>query len=219
MFCHSFDLSKRLESGHIAGSLHASPVGAEGAHSSRTPLKAFLDSTRTQIEKSAPGSIHRIVVPGLLSPTVYGSAACHPREVLQFLQRLRALLRRYHGQVVALITIPVSLFPRSTGLTRWVELLSDGVFELTPLQRQSQVALEPWKEDKSQGLIRVHSLPIFHEKGGGLEGSWSREDLSFKLSASSGIVITPYSLPPVGDDGDASASATPRETEKDKLEF
>lgn len=119
-----------------------------------------------------------------------------------------------------MVTLPVSLFPRSTGLTRWMELLLDGVLELIPLQHQSQMALELGKGDKSQGLLRAHSLPIFHEKGGGLEGSWSREDLSFKLSASSGLVITPYSLPPVGEEEETAAKArNSGDNTKDSLEF
>ena len=100
-----------------------------------------------------------------------------------------------------------------------MELLSDGVLELIPLQHQSQMALEPGKEDKSQGLLRAHSLPIFHEKGGGLEGSWSRQDLAFKLSASSGLVITPYSLPPLGEEEDTSATPKPAEGKKESLDF
>lgn len=78
-----------------------------------------------------------------------------------------------------------------------MELLSDGVIEMMPLQHQSQPNTD---KNKAQGMLRVHSLPIFHEKGGGLEGGWPRQDTSFKLSTSSGIVITPYSLPPVGHD-------------------
>lgn len=33
-----------------------------------------------------------------------------------------------------------------------------------------------------------------------MDDNWRREDLSFKLSASSGLVITPFSLPPIGED-------------------
>ena len=218
-FCHKFDLSQRLESAHILGSLHTTQAGDKLSRSAQSPFKNFLDSIVALVKSSPSSSVHRIVVPGLLSPTVHSSTACQPSEVLQFLHGLRALLRRYPGQIAALVTIPVSLFPRSTGLARWVELLSDGVLELIPLQRQSQMALEPGKEDKSQGLMQAHSLPVFHEKGGGLEGSWSRDDLSFKLSASSGLVITPYSLPPVGEDENQAAPKKANESEKDKLEF
>ena len=220
IFCHSFDLTKRLESSHIKGQLHATTVGDTVARPHQTPFKKFLAKITSVIESSPPNSIHRVVVPGLLSPTLYASSSCRPQEVLQLLHGLRGLLRRYPTRITALVTLPVTLFPRSTGLTRWMELLFDGVLELIPLQHQSQMALEPGKEDKSQGLLRAHSLPVFHEKGGGLEGSWVREDLSFKLSASSGMVITPYSLPPVGEEEEESKKAAKNgEGKKEALEF
>lgn len=218
-FCHSFNLTKRLENSAIQGKLHTTPVGDALAKPTQTPFKRFLADIASKIKAAPPNSVHRVVVPSLLSPSLYASFSCRPQEVLQFLHGLRALIRRYPTQLTALITLPVSLYPRSTGLTRWMELLCDGVLELIPLQHQSQMALEPGKEEKSQGLLRAHSLPIFHEKGGGLEGSWSREDLSFKLSASSGMVITPYSLPPVGEEEEASKAPTPNEAKKESLEF
>lgn len=218
-FCHAFDLTKRLENSHIQGKLHTTQFSDTWARPNQSPFKRFLAELAAKVESSPPNTIHRIVIPGLLSPTLYQAAACRPQEVLQFLHGLRSILRLYPSQLAALVTLPVSLFPRSTGLNRWMELLSDGVLELIPLQHQSQMALEPGKEDKSQGLLRAHSLPIFHEKGGGLEGSWSRQDLAFKLSASSGLVITPYSLPPMGEEEGTSATSKPSEGKKESLEF
>lgn len=168
------------------------------------PFSGFLTKVASALRDSSPSSIHRILVPGVLSPTLYGSTACQPRAILQFLHGLRALLRQFPARATALVALPISLFPRSTGLTRWMELLSDGVIELVPLQHRNQE-----DKDKAQGMLRVHSLPVFHEKGGGLEGGWVRQDMSFNLSASSGMVITPYSLPPVGDDGGSQASGMP----------
>lgn len=218
-FCHSFDLSKRLENSSIQGALRATPIGgALGRASQQSPLKRFLADLATSIKASLPSTIHRIVVPNLLSPTIYPSSACRPQEVIQFLHSLRGLLRLFPEQATAMLTLPVSLYPRATGLTRWAELLADGVLELIPLQHQSQMNREPGKEEKSQGMLRAHSLPIFHEKGGALEGSWSREDLSFKLSASSGMVITPFALPPVGEEEEPKPSNT-AESKKESLEF
>ncbi|KAJ6443116.1 paxneb protein [Purpureocillium lavendulum] len=85
-----------------------------------------------------------------------------------------------------------------------MELLSDGVIELVPLRHLSHA-----EKEKAQGMLRVHGLPVFHEKGGGLEGGWIKQDMSFKLSASSGLIITPYSLPPVGEGGDIQTPGTP----------
>ncbi|KAM0348775.1 hypothetical protein ACHAPU_004214 [Fusarium lateritium] len=218
-FCHDFDLTKRLENNIIKGQLHAMPVEGPLASPTNTPFHRFITDVSSKIKNSPPSTVHRIVVPSLLSPTVYNSAASQPREILKFLHTLRALLRQFPNQVTAFVTIPVTLFPRSSGLTRWMELLCDGVLELIPLQHQAPVIREPGSDDKGQGLLRAHSLPVFHEKGGGLEGTWNRENLSFKLSSSNGLVITPFSLPPIGDEEEPTKPAKSNESKKDSLEF
>lgn len=195
------------------------PVEGPMASPTYTPFQKFITDVTYKIKNSPPSTIHRIVVPSLLSPTLYNSAASQPKEILKFLHGLRALLRQFSAQVTALVTIPATLFPRSTGLTRWMELLSDGVLELIPLQHQAPVVREPGSEDKGQGLLRAHSLPVFHEKGGGLEGTWNRENLSFKLSSSSGLVITPFSLPPIDDGEEPPKAAKPNEPKKESLDF
>lgn len=219
-FCHAFDLAKRLDNSAIQGQLFTSNTGDLLSTSTQSPFKGFLADVISRIKSSPPSTVHRIVVPSLLSPTIYASSSCRPQEVLQFLHALRSLLRQYTTRVTALVTLPISLFPRSTGLTRWVELLCDGVLELTPLQNQSQDSRDASGEDKTQGMLRAHSLPVFHEKGGGLEGGWAREDLSFKLSSSSGMVITPFSLPPVGDEEEIpDRPSKTTEPKKESLDF
>ena len=145
--------------------------------------------------------------------------------MLQFLHALRALLRKYPTKLIVMITMPLTLFPRASGLTRWIELLCDGVLELTPLRSSAVHAPPPASSSKSdsktddqvQGLLKVHSLPIFDEKGGGSsESHAAREDQSFSLSRSRGLVIKPFSLPPVGEDEPEQKSA---EGGKGGLEF
>ncbi|KAB5576521.1 PAXNEB protein-domain-containing protein [Coniochaeta sp. 2T2.1] len=211
-YCHSFDLSKRLVPGDIKGTLQSYPSMDPRTMSLDAPpnpgsyLTAFVKTVQGRITVAGPSAIHRIVVPSLLSPTLFPPTACQPGEVLRFLHSLRALLRQFSTQVTALVTLPISLFPRSDGLTRWMELLSDGVIELIPLPANPGApppsSSDSKSEDKSQGLLRVHSLPIYHEKGGGgAENNHFREDLTFSLSASKGMVIKPFSLPPLGEEG------------------
>lgn len=141
-------------------------------------------------------------MPGLLNTTTYGPGACLPKAVLQFLHRLRSLLRQYSSRATALVTLSLSLHPRSAGLTRWIELLFDGVVELLPLSHDSHRSRGPVGEDATQGFFRIHSLPVLQEKGGGVVGDWVREDLSFKLTTSGGFIISPLGLPPVLTDED-----------------
>lgn len=180
--------------------MRAHQLADAGLDSSQSAFGRLLADVATALKTSPPSTVHRIAIPSLLSPTLYGPSACRPDEVLHFLHRLRALLRRFPSRLVALVTVPTSLHPRGYGLTRWAELLCDGAIELVPLRQQHHNANVNGSVDKTQGLLRIHSLPVFHEKGGGLEGSWVREDMAFRLSASSGMVISPYSLPPLGDD-------------------
>jgi elongator complex protein 4 len=100
-----------------------------------------------------------------------------------------------------------------------MELLFDSVIELVPLQQPTHVGESFVGGGKSQGLVRVHTLPTFHEKGGGMEGCWNREDMSFWLSASHGLVITPLSLPPVGLDEDPDATSILEKPSKQDLDF
>lgn len=109
-----------------------------------------------------------------------------------------------------LITVSTSLHPRITGLTRWVELLSDGVIELAPFpSRAITTSTAPSKttsgqEEVPQGMLKVHRLPILHEKcGAGSDLSGLESDLAFSLSRRKGLVIKPFSLPPVDGDVDA----------------
>ncbi|KAK4462790.1 Elongator complex protein 4 [Cladorrhinum samala] len=210
-FCHNFDLSKRLEPASIKGSLHPTPSTGPPTFDprgqiTRSPLKAIIKHLQSKLLSSAPTEIHRVVIPSLLLPSFYAPQCSQPSEVLRFLHALRALLRTYSSQLTAIISLPTSLFPRSSGLVRWMELLSDGVLELVPLPATPGAAPPPAssnaeKTDQSQGLLKVHSLPVYHEKGGGgAETSTFRETLSFSLSMSKGLNIKPYSLPPMIED-------------------
>ncbi|KAK5998142.1 Elongator complex protein 4 [Cladobotryum mycophilum] len=219
-FCHPFDLAKRLEESAINGQLHTLNAMELSMQSAQTLFQRFINDVTSSLETSPPSIVHRVIIPGLLSPTLYASLASHPHQVLQFLHSLRGLLRRFSSRLTALVTLPISLYPRSIGLTRRMELLFDGVIEMIPLQHQVHVELSQASENREQGLLRIHSLPIFHEKGGGLDGSWVKEDMSFKLSASSGLVITPFSLPPLLDEGEPDKDTSNlKDKKKQTLEF
>ncbi|KAL1869887.1 Elongator subunit elp4 [Diaporthe australafricana] len=228
VFCHAFDLTKRLASASIQGTLSATPASGPQSFSFEekeppSPFKVFIKNLQGRLQNSPPSSVHRAVIPSLLSPTLYSPSACQPAEVLQFLHALRALLRQYCGKLTALITLPVTLFPRNNGVTRWAELLSDGVLEMIPLPPKlgatpASSNSESKVQEQSQGILRVHSLPIFHEKGGGgAENNHFREDLSFHLSGTKGLVIQPYVLPPMEEEDHKEKS--PASTVKDDIDF
>ena len=192
-----------------------------------SPFSAFLNHLITQLS-TAPTAIHRVIIPSLLSPALYPPHASKPEHLLQFLHGVRALLRKYPSNLTAMITLPLILHSRSTGLTRWMELLSDGVLELAPfpstaISTKAAPNASTVQEEPPQGMLKIHRLPVFHEKGGGGgEASGFGDDLAFTLSRRKGLVIKPYSLPPVEGDSEAQQGDTehdPRKATKVDIEF
>ncbi|KAK3991396.1 Elongator complex protein 4 [Cladorrhinum sp. PSN332] len=231
-FCHSFDLSKRLEPAACKGALHPTPTTGPPTFDPRgqttgSPFKAIIQHLQTKLESSPPTEIHRVVIPNLLLPTLYAPQCSEPSQVLRFLHSLRALLRKYHNQLTAIITLQTSLYPRNTGLVRWMEILCDGVLELIPFPATPGAAPPPSsssteKAEQPQGLLKVHTLPVYHEKGGGAaDTSMLRETLSFSLSMTKGLNIKPYSLPPmIGDEEETKKEKkAPGGKPKDGIDF
>jgi elongator complex protein 4 len=215
IFCHDFDLSKRLVLpspsllNYVPQALRTSS-SFESMGKSKSPFLSFIESLTSQLSMTPKPTIHRIVIPSLLSPAIYMNTASVPEYFLQFLHSLRALLRKHPTQLTALITLPLTLHPRDTGLTRWAEILCDGVIELAPFPTHikplpaASSSSMTGQEETPQGMLKVHRLPVLHEKGGGgSESSGFGDDLAFTLSKKKGLVIKPFSLPPVDGDTDA----------------
>lgn len=105
--------------------------------------------------------------------------------------------------------MPLSLYPRTSGLTRWIELLTDGVYELTPFPHSAdaefQTSRDPTtKEEPPQGLLQIHKLPLLHELGSGTLPS--DMDWTFTLSRRK-FTIKPFNLPPIEGDTKAQEQA------------
>jgi elongator complex protein 4 len=215
VFCHDFDLSKRLVLPspsvlHYVPQASGTSPGFEVTENPKSQFLGFIQKLTSRLHTDPKSTIHRVVIPSLLAPTIYTNTASAPEYMLQFLHSLRALLRKYPTQLTALITLPLTLHPRRTGLIRWAEILSDGVIELAPFPTPLNSAptasssSATGQEETPQGILKVHRLPVLHEKGGGGgESSGFGDDLAFTLSRRKGLVIKPFSLPPVNGDTDA----------------
>lgn len=125
-----------------------------------------------------------------------------------------------------MITLPLELFPRSTGVIRWAELLAGGVMELTPFPHRNEntSGAATSQEEQPQGMFKVHKLPVFHERGGG-GGDGGRlalgNDLAFTVSRRR-FEIKPFSLPPAEGDNEAqdgNSEGKPTKLTKDSIEF
>lgn len=223
VFCHSYDLTKRLSvpSSNPINFLPLLPVGHQ-----TSPFTPIIQALIQQLSSSPPSSIHRLVIPTILSPVFYPPHASNPLNILQFLHSLRALLRQYTNQFIVMISLPLTLYPRSTGLVRWMEILSDGVLELAPFPHSTETGpsittsgAATAQEEKPQGMVKVHCLPVFHESGrGGGAGAGAGDDLAFTVTRKH-FTIKPFSLPPVEGDTDAQSGRVGVEGTKADLEF
>lgn len=203
-FNHTFDLTKRLV--HPAASHISCYLLNPNTNPTQSPFAIILDKLKITLAASPLTTVHRLIIPSLLSPAIYPSHAPQPQHLLPFLHSLRSLLAAHH--LTILTSLPLSLHPRSNGLTRFIELLHDGVLELSPFphlsvpltQPTTSSSISPEDRDPPQGLLRIHRLPILHERGSGNAGY--EEDWTFTLSRRT-FNVKPYNLPPVEGDREA----------------
>lgn len=190
--------------------------------SQESPYTSILKRLKSAIITSSPDTIHRVVIPSLLNPGLYPPGASRPEYVLQFLHSLKALMSAFSTRVTAMVTLPLTLFPRSSGLVRWIELLCDGVIELCPFPHSADAMATSGaatsEEDPPQGMLKTHRLPVLHERGGGNDQNIG-QDWAFNLSRRR-FEIKPFSLPPAEGDTEAQeASAPAGMPKKSDLEF
>ncbi|KAK5947668.1 Elongator subunit elp4 [Knufia obscura] len=211
-FCHTFDLSKRL--------VHPSTAWIKFLHPDPNPAKNCFASVMSELASvmhaTASDTIHRLIVPSLMSPALYPFYSSLPEQILSFQHSIRKLLATYPKRLTVVQTLPLSLYPRSAGLTKWIELLSDGVYDLTPFPHSADAEFTTsrdsnTKEEPPQGLLRVHKLPIFHELGSGMP--LADTDWTFTLSRRK-FTIKPFNLPPIEGDTDAQQVASKDEKPK-----
>lgn len=192
VFCHSFDLTKRLELSPT-NKITFIPLGTTPS----SPFTLVLSKLLNILNTSPPGTIHRLVIPNILFPGFYPPHACLPVHLLQFAHSLRALLRTHHTTLTAMISLQLELHPRTAGLVRWIELLSDAVVELVPipaLMERAHQAASKGHEDVPMGLVRVWKLPDKRLGMAGAGGSLG-DDLAFTVTRKRfGIGL--FSLPP-----------------------
>jgi elongator complex protein 4 len=178
-------------------------------------LDSIIQAVSRKISSSSPHSVHRLVVPVLLSPALYPPTCGLPENLIGFFRSLRALLRQHSSRLTAIVTLPLELYPRKNSLVRWAELLSDGVLELTPFPHAMDASNSLAEsggsrgtEDQPQGLVRFHKLPINTERGEGGAGAGNSlgEDLAFTVSRRK-FTIKPFSLPPLEGDQEAQKDA------------
>lgn len=222
-FCHAFDLAKRLE---VPSGVSINYIPISSTNPASSPFSTILQSLTTQLTSTPTSTIHRLIVPTLLSPALYPPHSSSPQHFLQFLHAFRSLLRKHSTRLTAIFTLPLALHSRSSSLVRWAEILSDGVLELAPFPHiihegpsLATSGAATAQEDAPQGMLKVHSLPVFHERGGGGAGGKDLgDDLAFVVSRRK-FVIRPFSLPPAEGDAEAQKGDEDGKISKASIEF
>ncbi|KAI9726988.1 MAG: vacuolar membrane-associated protein iml1 [Cirrosporium novae-zelandiae] len=202
-FTHTFDLSKPLIHAAIS-SITYLPLPPSPTTPLQTLLTPLLHSLTT-----TPQTPHRLIIPSLLHPTLYAPYTANPAALLPLLHTLRATLRAHAKTLTAMISLPLTLYPRNTGLVRWTELLADGVLTLQPFphaisapppppsKTHSSSEKEKEKTLDPQGLLQIHSLPIYTEScvSNNAATEILSKDWAFAMTRRR-FVVTPYYLPP-----------------------
>lgn len=210
VFCHTFDLAKKLTIGQTATINHI-PI-AIMAMDTQSPFDPVVMTLLKLLQSASSTTIHRIVIPSLLSPAFYPSHAASPGHLLNFFHSLRAMQRTFSERVVLMATLPTDLYSRTSGVIRWAEHLVDGVMELQPFPHIMDSANSLAEsggarvgEEQPQGLLKFHKLPALTERGASSAiAAGVGDDLAFTLSRRR-FVIKPFSLPPMEqDEGDKS---------------
>ncbi|KAF3915117.1 hypothetical protein ABW20_dc0101157 [Dactylellina cionopaga] len=217
LFCHTYDLTKRLT---IPSDSNPPTYIPPPPPTSQFPFAPILSQLQSILSStSSTNLVTRIVIPNLLSPLIYPPSASHPSNILRFIHTLRALTRQYSHLLTIMISLPLSLYPRSTGLIRQLEHLTDGTIELHPvpafLERAEMRKGAGNTDDVPQGLVHVwkavegkRGTGIVSNTGGdgtgGIVGMEGGDDLAFMLTRRR-MRIERFSLP-VDDDDEAEAT-------------
>ena len=161
---NQFDITQKLVPG-------PSPqeISYVAMSSSATAIITQIESIiKTQL-RSNPLKVIRLVIPGLLNPSLYPPTFSGPTVIFPFVHSLRSLLRRYENNLVVIASLPLDLFPRSSSLTGIFETLFDAVIHLQPFnQEMTQLIEKAYKNEPAkiqQGLVNIIKLPILSEKG------------------------------------------------------
>ncbi|TID25695.1 gb [Venturia nashicola] len=224
VFCHAFDLTKRLSIPSTSIPLiYLSPAQTL---SETSPFNRILVELTTYLT-SNPQTPTRLLIPSLLSPLFYSPSSSQPHHLLSFIHALRSLLRTIPTLTI-MISWPLALYPRTLPLVRWVETLLDGAILLQPFPHAYSIDSEPTAptsggdakdDEKMQGLLKVLKAPVLSERGAGVGGLGvgNGEDMAFAVGRKR-FIIRPFHLPPV--EGEEETVTTTEEKKKAKdLEF
>ncbi|ODV78007.1 PAXNEB-domain-containing protein [Suhomyces tanzawaensis NRRL Y-17324] len=158
-YTHQFDITQKLVPG---------PAATDISYIQLTPDYHTIIERLEAIVQKYESKVCRIVIPGLLNPSLYPPQCSSPNFIIPFVHSLRAVLRQ-HPNTALISSLPLDLYPRDSTVTGVLESLFDGVLYLQPFnQEMSQLIEKAYKNEPSkiqQGLVNIIKLPVLSEKG------------------------------------------------------
>ncbi|CAH6722636.1 elongator complex protein 4 [[Candida] jaroonii] len=162
-YTHQFDITERLR---------PVPDNQEITFVQVSEYKKMLaqinDIVKLHLSKN-PSKTIRILVPNLLSPSIYPSTFSKSSIVIPFIHGMRSILKSNSSNISLVYSIPTDLYPKTSNLISIIEQLSDSVLQLHPFhQKLSELIEKSYKNEPSKvqhGFLNIVKLPILSERG------------------------------------------------------
>lgn len=163
-YASTFDFTSRLKPPPSRSEI-SYLVSSDGS----TTSSAFVSSVIPQLQAAAEEAVRnativRVVFPSLLHPSV-SETWCEPSTVIPLVQKLQSLCRKYPENIAVMMSLPLALFPRTTSLTRWLELLVDACIHIEGFPDEVEKDGKSNDSKPLQGLISIYKLPMTSERG------------------------------------------------------
>lgn len=163
IFAGQFDLTLKITPSpnpHEVSSVQISEVNST--------IKQIHAVVESQIKKN-PSMVVRLVIPGLLHPSIYPPTWSTPVVIIPFVHSLRSLVRQYLQNLVIVASLALDLYPRDTNLVFQLEQMADAAIHLQPFNQEMTALIEKaYKSEPGKvqhGLVNVIKIPTLSDRG------------------------------------------------------
>lgn len=157
-YSHQFDITTRLM---------PAPASTEITFvSPMQPVQMVLNQLEQAIKRHN-GKLIRVVAPSILHPAMYPPNMFSLSKIMPLLHGVRSLVKKYANRCVFMASVSSDLLDKH--LLSQMENTFDSVINLEPFgQEMTQLLERAYKSQPNkiqQGLLHIHKLPVFSERG------------------------------------------------------
>ncbi|EMG49469.1 ELP4 Elongator complex protein 4 [Candida maltosa Xu316] len=161
---HQFDITQKLVPGPNPNDISFIPL----SNNFTTIINQISNIIKAQL-RTNPTRVIRLVIPGLLNPSIYHPMFSSSTFIFPFIHSLRALIREYSNNLVVVCSLSSDLYPKGSLIESTLSRLFDSVIHLQPFnQEMTQLLEKAYKNEPSkiqQGLVNIIKIPVLSEKG------------------------------------------------------